>query len=118
MYLCIALAPLFLVAFFKLFNTLRFSRCASRGHGWLQEELTQILALLPVPSELSPQGNCAQWQRWQEGLQTAPGIGEDMPALRLLLVLDNLSGHHTPEFVMWLCEHGIMPLYPAGWVLA
>lgn len=38
-----------------------------------------------------------------------------MPALRLLLVLDNLSGHHTPSFVMWLCEHGIMPLYtPLG----
>jgi tetratricopeptide (TPR) repeat protein len=31
MHLCIALAPLFLVAFFKLFNALRFSRCASRG---------------------------------------------------------------------------------------
>jgi hypothetical protein len=77
--------------------------------------LTQILALLPVPSELSPQDNRAQWQRWQEGLQIAPSIGEDMPALPLLLVLDNLSGHHTPEFVMWLCEHGIMPLYtPLG----
>jgi predicted unusual protein kinase regulating ubiquinone biosynthesis (AarF/ABC1/UbiB family) len=38
-----------------------------------------------------------------------------MPPLRLLLVLDNLSGHHTPSFVMWLCEHGIMPLYtPLG----
>jgi hypothetical protein len=41
----------------------------------------------------------------------APGIGEDMPPLRLLLVLDNLSGNHTPSFVMWLCEQGIMPLY-------
>ncbi len=36
-----------------------------------------------------------------------------MPPLRLLLVLDNLSGHHTPSFVMWLCEQGIMPLYTA-----
>jgi hypothetical protein len=77
--------------------------------------LTQILALLPAPPELSPEDTHAQWQRWQEGLQIAPRIGDDMPPLRLLLVLDNLSGHHTPSFVMWLCEHGIMPLYtPLG----
>lgn len=84
-------------------------------HEWLQEQLTQILALLPAPPELSPEENRARWQRWQEGLQLAPSIGNDMPPLRLLLVLDNLGGHHTPKFVMWLCEHGIMPLYtPLG----
>ena len=60
-------------------------------HSWLQQELTQILALLPAPAELSPEDNRAQWQRWQEGLQIAPSIGEDMPPLRLLLVLDKLS---------------------------
>jgi hypothetical protein len=77
--------------------------------------LAKILALLPAPPELSPEENRARWQRWQEGLQIAPSIGDDMPPLRLLLVLDNLSGHHTPKFVMWLCEHGIMPLYtPLG----
>jgi len=81
-------------------------------HEWLQEQLTQILALLPEPPVLGPEENRACWQRWQEGLQIAPSIGNDMPPLRLLLVLDNLSGHHTPGFVMWLCEHGIMPLYP------
>ena len=33
----------------------------------------------------------------------------------MLLVLDNLAGHKTPEFVCWLFEHGIMPLYtPVG----
>jgi hypothetical protein len=33
----------------------------------------------------------------------------------MLLVLDNLQGHHTPSFVSWLIEHGIMPLYtPIG----
>jgi hypothetical protein len=84
-------------------------------HEWVQQELTQILALLPAPPELSPEDTHAQWQRWQEGLQIAPRIGDDMPPLRLLLVLDNLSGHHMPSFVMWLCEHGIMPLYtPLG----
>jgi len=35
--------------------------------------------------------------------------------LKILLVLDNLKGHKTPEFVLWLFENGIMPLYtPLG----
>jgi hypothetical protein len=84
-------------------------------HGWLQQELDEILALLPAPTKLSLEDNHARWQRWQEGLQIAPSLGNDLPPLRLLLVLDNLSGHHTPSFVIWLCEHGIMPLYtPLG----
>jgi hypothetical protein len=29
----------------------------------------------------------------------------------MLLVLDNLAGHKTPEFVCWLFEQEIMPLY-------
>jgi len=29
----------------------------------------------------------------------------------MLLVLDNLAGHKTPEFVLWLVHHGILPLY-------
>jgi hypothetical protein len=29
----------------------------------------------------------------------------------MLLVLDNLAGHKTPAFVLWLVAHGIMPLY-------
>ena len=33
----------------------------------------------------------------------------------MLLVLDNLAGHKTPELVCWLFDHGIMPLYtPVG----
>ena len=34
-----------------------------------------------------------------------------MPPLRLLLVLDNLTGHKTPSLVLWLVAHGVMPLY-------
>jgi len=84
-------------------------------HEWLQQELTQILASPPHPPELSPEEKRARWQHWQEGLQVVPAIGEDMPPLRLLLVLDNWSGQHTPSCVMWLCEHGILPLYtPLG----
>ena len=38
-----------------------------------------------------------------------------LPPLRMLLVLDNLAGHKTPDFVLWLVAQGIMPLYtPLG----
>jgi hypothetical protein len=60
-------------------------------HNWLQQQLTEIPASLPDPARLSPKENRTRWQRWQEGLQVAPSIGEDMPPLRLLLVLDKLS---------------------------
>ena len=33
----------------------------------------------------------------------------------MLLVLDNLAGHKTPDYVLWLAAQGIMPLYtPLG----
>src|SRR5215210_5913706 len=29
--------------------------------------------------------------------------------------VDNLAGHKTPDLVVWLCQHGVMPLYtPVG----
>ena len=37
------------------------------------------------------------------------------PPLRMLLVWDNLTGHYTVEFILWLFAHGIMPLFtPLG----
>jgi hypothetical protein len=29
----------------------------------------------------------------------------------MLLVMDNLAGHKTPEMVWWMFRHGIMPFY-------
>jgi hypothetical protein len=29
----------------------------------------------------------------------------------MVMILDNLAGHKTPSFVLWLVERGIMPLY-------
>jgi hypothetical protein len=56
-------------------------------HPWLRRELSAVLP--PLPSELPP--------------------------LRMLLVLDNLAGHKTAAFVLWLFAHGIRPLYtPIG----
>jgi hypothetical protein len=84
-------------------------------HPWLQAELTEILATLPEPAMLSPEENRRQWERWQEGLTVRITLPQHLPPLRLLLVLDNLTGHYTVAFVLWLFAHGIMPLYtPLG----
>jgi transposase len=57
----------------------------------------------------------AAWQAWQQGLAVHFTLPEQLPPLRVLLVWDNLAGHKTPEMVLWLCQHGIMPLYtPLG----
>lgn len=85
-------------------------------HPWLQEELAAVLAALPAPaSPPSPQEHQAAWAVWQVGLGQPFTLPADLPPLRVLLVLDNLAGHTTPAFVLWLCAHGVMPLYtPLG----
>jgi hypothetical protein len=88
-------------------------------HGWLKRELTAILAETPGPPAPAPSAAGAAvraaWERWQEGLTVKPTLLSELPPLRMLLVLDNLAGHKTAEFVCWLFAHGIMPLYtPLG----
>jgi hypothetical protein len=85
-------------------------------HPWLQEELSAILALLPQPTDvLSPTENRHQWERWQADLTIRITLPDELPPLRVLLVLDNLVGHLTPTLVLWFFAHGIMPLYtPLG----
>ncbi len=85
-------------------------------HPWLEAELAQIVAALPEPrAALGGKENRHRWERWQEGLSVRITLPEALPPLRLLLVLDNLTGHRTPSFVLWLFAHGIMPLYtPLG----
>jgi hypothetical protein len=84
-------------------------------HPWLRERLTAILAELPAPTVRDPATTHAAWEVWQAGLTMRFTLPEDLPPLRLLLVWDNLTGHKTPELVLWLCAHGIMPLYtPVG----
>lgn len=79
-------------------------------HPWLKRELSAILAGLPDPPPTT-QASRAAWDRWQQGLSVKPTLPDELPALRLLLVLDNLSGHKTAALVLWLLTHGIMPLY-------
>lgn len=79
-------------------------------HPWLKREVGEALAALPPrPPAASP--SRAEWERWQEGLSVRPTLPERLPPLRALLVLDNLTGHKTPDLVLWLFAHGVMPLY-------
>src|SRR3954447_20775108 len=89
---------------------------AARGtnavlHPWLRERLSAILAELPPPApSQDPAATPAAWAVWQAGLTGASCRPEDLPPLPLLLVWDNLTGHKTPDLVLWLCEQGVMPL--------
>ena len=83
-------------------------------HPWLKRELSEILAGLPDPPPTATASRAA-WERWQAGLAVKPTLPTELPPLRMLLVLDNLAGHKTPEFVLWLFAHGVMPVYtPVG----
>lgn len=86
-------------------------------HPWLKTELEAVLSTMPEPINrpVGPVENRRCWERWQRGLSLAFTLPERLPGLRMLLVLDNLTGHKTPELVLWLVEHGVMPLYtPVG----
>ena len=79
-------------------------------HPWLKRELDDILARLPAAPPTADASRAA-WERWQVGLTKPITLPAELPPLRALLVLDNLAGHKTPAFVLWLFAHGIMPLY-------
>jgi len=79
-------------------------------HPWLQAELAAVLAALPELELLAPEENRRRWERWHEGLSVRITLPQDLP-LRMLLVWDNLTGHYTVDFVLWLFAHGIMPLF-------
>jgi hypothetical protein len=85
-------------------------------HPWLKENLRQIVADLPPQIPLvSDDDNRAIWEGWRQDLTVKFTLPAQLPPLRLLLICDNLAGHKTPEFVLWLCEQGILPLYtPLG----
>ncbi len=84
-------------------------------HPWFREQLSEILKEIPEKPILDPDTNRKLWTCWQEGLSQRITLPEQLPALRMLLIWDNLKGHHTPEMVLWLFEHGVMPLYtPVG----
>jgi hypothetical protein len=82
-------------------------------HDWLRRELTAVLATLPAPSAKPTtigEEVRTTWERWQEGRTIKPTLVDELQPLRMLLVLDNLGGHKTPEFVCSLFDQGVMPL--------
>lgn len=76
-------------------------------HGWLKTELTHILAHLPEPG---PVLEGATGASWREAIGGQPTDFTPLPPLRMLLMMDHLAGHKTPEFVIWWFQHGILPL--------
>jgi hypothetical protein len=79
-------------------------------HPWLKQELSAILAELP-PAGPGPGRSPADWD-WRDAPRW-DALG--LPPVRLLLIWDNLKGHHTPALVEWLLEHGVWPIYtPLG----
>jgi len=83
-------------------------------HPWLKRELSAVLAELPALPPTADTSRAA-WERWQVGLSVRITLPEELPPLRVLLVLDNLTGHKTPDLVLWLFAHGVMPLFtPLG----
>jgi hypothetical protein len=79
-------------------------------HPWLRAELATILAALPPPAA-GPGRRAVDWA-WDE---TTRRWAADLPPIRLLLIWDNLAGHHTGDLVAWLLAHGVWPLFtPLG----
>jgi transposase len=76
-------------------------------HPWLQEELTAILAALPEVTTLEHERpEAARWETWLGRPPRQP-----LPPLRLILIWDNLAGHLSWSLVLWLFQHGVLPLY-------
>jgi hypothetical protein len=81
-------------------------------HPWLQQELGTVLASLSEPTTTLDVDMTRQlWHSWQQDLSVCFTLPQQLPPLRMLLILDNLKGHKSPAFVLWLVAHGIMPLY-------
>jgi hypothetical protein len=80
-------------------------------HEWLKQQFSEILTTLPTPAEVDAETNYTLWHQWQQGLSIRITLPNHLPPLRMLLIWDNLKGHYTPDMVLWLFAHGIMPLY-------
>jgi hypothetical protein len=81
-------------------------------HPWLKRELSALLARCPPV----PPGAAAerQWGRWDWPADSHL-LDAHLPPIRLIVVLDNLKGHHSYSLVQWCAERGILLLHtPVG----
>jgi hypothetical protein len=108
----------------KLLTLFRPATGAVRAHGvlsapnavlhpWLKDQLLQVLAELdreplPVRVPLAEDHLLRRtWEHWWWSYERP----KPAPALRLILVWDNLKGHLSYDLVRWLLQRGILPLY-------
>lgn len=77
-------------------------------HDGLKAELTDILAHLPEPC---PVLEGATWASWRDAIGGQVADFTHLPPLRMILIMDNLTGQKSPEFVVCLFPHGILPLW-------
>jgi hypothetical protein len=84
-------------------------------HPWLVGELESILAGLP-DNRCNIDAHWLDWTTWRwPGERIELYTPNPAPYVRMLLVLDNLTGHYTKSFVSWCIEHGVALLYtPLG----
>lgn len=78
---------------------------------WPKEELSASLAMMSPQPVRGRSADAELWKGWQQDLQWPITLPAQLPTLRMLLVLDNLAGHKTPEMVLWMSSRGIMALY-------
>ena len=78
-------------------------------HTWAKQTLVDILSSLPSPAIEHDLANHDHWQKWRQDAEYLT-LPETLPPLRLLLVMDNLAGQQSKDFVEWLWQHGILPL--------
>lgn len=86
-------------------------------HPWLQEELGAVLAALPAetPAGDEPTSAAWEWSAWGYSDEVLARLEQPLPAIRLVLVWDNLAGHKSEAIVRWCLERGILLLYtPLG----
>lgn len=77
-------------------------------HPWLKRELAAILAC--CPSAAPETAADRYWGTW--GWPTDSHLLDaHLPPIRVIVVLDNLQGHHTFSLVQWCAERGILLLH-------
>ena len=81
-------------------------------HPWRKDQLSQVRAQreahpLSVRVPLAEDHLLLQtWRHWWWSYERP----KSAPALRLIVVWDNLAGHLSYALVRWLLQHGILPL--------
>lgn len=83
---------------------------------WLQAELSDILASMPSPVPIDDALlNRQFWESWRTAVTVKTTLPAELPPLQLILVMDNLTGHKNPDWLLWCFYQGILPIFtPLG----